>query len=95
MSKINGGVKIDLNVSRQQQGAVREFREKDEIKNTLKMNKSEKEALTALNKGEGHLHWVIIEGSGLWLYISSFSGKVFKYNAEDDVMTELKLKGVE
>jgi len=56
------------------------------------MNKAENEALNALIKGEGCLHWVRIEGRGLWLYISSFSGEVFKYNADDDVMTELKLK---
>lgn len=76
-----------------QQGAVRELHEKDEIKTTLQMNKTEKEALNALIKGEGCLHWVRIEGRGLWLYISSFSGEVFEYNADDDVMTELKLKG--
>lgn len=56
------------------------------------MKKIELDALNALKKGKGHLQWVKIEGNGLWLYISSFTGEVFKYDADDDVMTELKLK---
>lgn len=61
------------------------------------MNKSEHEAMTAFKQFEGELIWSVNGDRKFWLYIHTYTGRLFEYvpreeNVEDtDIMKELKI----